>query len=201
MSYVIYPIKKDGIVIDHLPPHTASLVAAMLEFDKNRIDYELASHLESKKLPDGKSKITIRGLTSLDDLVADINLIALVAPNATISIIRNGKVDQKIKPAPSEKIPISILKCGNPNCISRSGDPESAGYVRAVKSKIEEFVKEGYSLAEAERLAKRAVVVPKEPIDWALKVVSLDPLRVICVYCEKVFDEEYVKRNLNPKPF
>jgi aspartate carbamoyltransferase regulatory subunit len=59
--------------------------------------------------------------------VQEVDRIALIAPNATINIIRNFNVSQKKK----VHIPIfveGVVQCVNPNCISNSNEPVTSKF-------------------------------------------------------------------------
>jgi aspartate carbamoyltransferase regulatory subunit len=51
-----------------------------------------------------------------------VNAIALIAPTATISIIRDFKVQEKRPVDLPERI-VGVLHCPNPNCISNREEP------------------------------------------------------------------------------
>ena len=51
-----------------------------------------------------------------------VNAIALIAPSATIAIIRDFKVREKRTVDLPDRV-VGVLKCPNPNCISNQGEP------------------------------------------------------------------------------
>ena len=53
---------------------------------------------------------------------AEVDKIALIAPNATINIIRNFGVASK-EPVKLPSVIKGIVKCDNPSCISNSREP------------------------------------------------------------------------------
>jgi len=57
----------------------------------------------------------------------EVDTIALIAPRATINIIRNFEVVEKFRVA-MPKIVVGVIKCGNPNCISNSNEPVSSRF-------------------------------------------------------------------------
>lgn len=105
---------KNGIVIDHLKPSIVWNVARILGVDKQKTGrISLGDNYESKKL--GKKsfiKIEERELTDYE-----INLIALVAPDAIISIIKDGKVESKRKSIIPDVLK-NIALCPNTSCIT-----------------------------------------------------------------------------------
>ena len=73
----------------------------------------VALNLKSKALgKKGIIKVGNRFLTQ-----DEVNKIAILAPHATVNIIKNYEVKEKINVALPEEIP-DIIKCSNPNCIT-----------------------------------------------------------------------------------
>lgn len=104
----------EGVVIDHLPQGAAFKVAQILDVEKGgKGRVTLGDGYESKKIG-RKSLIKIegRGLSEYE-----LNVIALVAPNASISFIKRGKVLDKRKADIPEKLE-NLVYCANPNCIT-----------------------------------------------------------------------------------
>ena len=106
---------KEGTVIDHIPSNATLKLADILDLKGIRgmisIAYNLTSNTMGKK---GLVKISGKTLTK-----EEVDKIALIAPNATVNIIKNYNVDNKIK----VKIPQiinKIIKCSNPNCITNN---------------------------------------------------------------------------------
>jgi aspartate carbamoyltransferase regulatory subunit len=54
----------------------------------------------------------------------EVDKIAILAPHATVSIIRNYKISEKIKVALPEKL-VDIISCSNPACITNKEDVET----------------------------------------------------------------------------
>lgn len=102
---------QEGIVIDHIPPGAVFDVVDILDLHDEQLT--LGKNFDSKKMEHkGIIKVGDKKLTN-----KEINRIALIAPNATISRIKNYKVVSKAK----VEIPkaIDYLECKNPNCITR----------------------------------------------------------------------------------
>ncbi len=100
----------NGIVIDHIPAGKAFLVMRLLKLDpKARV--VIAQNVDSKSLGT-KDLIKIEGtyLTS-----KEIDLIALVAPSATLNIIEDWRVKEKRRVQLPQVIE-GIFKCPNPLC-------------------------------------------------------------------------------------
>ena len=109
----ITPIKK-GTVIDHINSGQAPLVLKILGIEAGtKIIVSLVMNVQSQRL--GKKDIVMIEDRELN--TKETNKIALIAPNATINIIRDCQVVKKEKVHPPEIIE-EILKCQNPNCIS-----------------------------------------------------------------------------------
>jgi aspartate carbamoyltransferase regulatory subunit len=105
---------ENGTVIDHIPAGMGLKVLEILKIDRN---YEarvaLMMNVPSKKVG-RKDIVKIEGKT-LDD--RSVNKIALVAPNATLNIIKNSNVvEKKIVQLPKELR--GAFKCPNPDCIT-----------------------------------------------------------------------------------
>lgn len=105
---------ENGTVIDHIPAGIGLKVLEILKIDGNYgARVALMMNVPSKKI--GKKDIVkVEGKT-LDDKA--VNRIALIAPNATLNIIRNSEVvEKKIVQLPKELHGVS--KCPNPQCIT-----------------------------------------------------------------------------------
>jgi len=110
---------KNGTVIDHITGGHALDVIKILRIT-GRVDgvVTVAMNVPSKKLK-VKDMVKIEGR----ELKAEeVDKIALLAPHATINIVRNYKVVEKQR----VKLPNvirGIVKCANPACISNSSEP------------------------------------------------------------------------------
>ncbi len=110
---------KDGTVIDHITSGHALDVAKILGITgKKGSIVTIAMNVPSGKLG-RKDVVKIEGR----ELKAEeVDKIALIAPYATINIIRDYKVVEK-KRVQLPKIIKEIVKCDNPACISNSREP------------------------------------------------------------------------------
>lgn len=104
---------ENGTVIDHIPVDTVLMVLSILGLDKYEDEVLIGNNLNSKKY--GKKGI-IKARNKFFEQ-EDINKIALVAPNATLIVIRDYEVVEKKFVEIPKKIE-KILKCINPNCIT-----------------------------------------------------------------------------------
>lgn len=138
---------REGTVIDHIPAGRALDVLRILGISgKEGARVALVMNVESRKL--GRKdivKIENRFLKP-----EEVDVIALIAPTATINIIHDFQVVEKRRVSVPEEL-VGVLKCSNPLCISNS---------------------------------QREPVVPR------LRVVSRQPLRLKCAYCDEVYGEE-----------
>ena len=141
---------KNGTVIDHIPAGRALEVLKILKINKqDRI--ALVMNVESKKM--GKKDIIKIENKEVDEKEA--NLITLIAPTATINIIRDYEVVEKKKLKIPEVVK-GVLKCTNLTCITNN-DIEA----------VSEFVR-----------------------------ISERPLKMKCVYCDTVIDENDISKQI-----
>jgi len=107
---------RDGTVIDHITAGQALNVLKILKI-RGREGHGIAMviNVESKKL----GKKDILKVEGRELAQAEVDRIALVAPEATITTVKDYRVTKKIKVKLPEKIE-GILKCTNPNCISNA---------------------------------------------------------------------------------
>ena len=104
---------QEGMVIDHIPSKHTFKVAELLNLEQANATVIIASNLSSNKIP-SKGLIKVSGMTLENTLLQKI---ALIAPQASVSIIKNHQIVEK-KTLPSPSILSNILKCINPNCIT-----------------------------------------------------------------------------------
>jgi aspartate carbamoyltransferase regulatory subunit len=104
---------QNGTVIDHVPADTLFKVIQILRLDRIENQITFGTNLESKKLG-RKAIIKISGIFFED---ADINRIALVAPEAKLNIIKDYEVVEKRVVEVPDNI-TGIAKCMNPKCIT-----------------------------------------------------------------------------------
>jgi len=115
---------KDGTVIDHISGGYALDVVKILGITgREKRVMTIAINVPSKRFKvKDIVKIEGRALNS-----QEVNRIALVAPHASINIIRNYSVVEKLE----VKLPQVIegtVKCVNPACISNSEEPVSTRF-------------------------------------------------------------------------
>ena len=104
---------ENGTVIDHIPTHSVFQVIQMLNLNQCENQILFGTNLDSKKY--GK-----KGIIKVSGRFFDpdsVNKIALVAPTATLIVIKNYKVtEKKVVTIPDQVT--KFVKCVNPNCIT-----------------------------------------------------------------------------------
>jgi aspartate carbamoyltransferase regulatory subunit len=115
---------KDGTVIDHISGGYALEVVKILGITghEKRV-MTITINVPSKRLR-VKDIVKIEG-RALN--TQEVNRIALVAPHATINIIRDYKVVEKVE-VKLPKVIEAIIKCANPACISNSNEPATVRF-------------------------------------------------------------------------
>ena len=121
----ITPI-KNGTVIDHIGNGLALEVLRIIGV--NGLDKDstvsVALHVRSQKL--GWKDIV--KVENMELSPRKVNAIALIAPTATISIIRDFKVREKRPVDLPERI-AGILQCPNSNCITNQREPVESEFL------------------------------------------------------------------------
>ena len=114
-EFKIQPI-RNGTVIDHIDSGKALKVIKILGIDENvRSVVSVIMHVPSSK----KSYKDIVKVEDRELNPRELDKIALVAPNATINIIRDYEVIKKTKVHIPERVR-GIVRCANPNCITNA---------------------------------------------------------------------------------
>ena len=105
---------ENGTVIDHITANKAIYILKVLNLpDSETQNVTIAMNVSSGEI--GRKDILKIENRELD--YQELNQIALIAPKATINIIRNFEPVKKYKSVLTDKI-TSILKCTNPKCIT-----------------------------------------------------------------------------------
>ncbi|MCW3974643.1 MAG: aspartate carbamoyltransferase regulatory subunit [Candidatus Bathyarchaeota archaeon] len=118
---------KNGTVIDHINQGYSLDVLSILNITgKEKHVVSVAMNVPSKDI--GRKDIV--KIEDWELKPRDVDKIALIAPHATINIIRNYNVVDK-KKVNLPKILKGTIKCNNPSCISNSREPiESMFHVK-----------------------------------------------------------------------
>lgn len=106
---------REGTVIDHIPAGRALMVLRILGITGLE-GYRVAvvMNVDSRKLGS-------KDIVKIEDRYMkgeEVDKIALIAPTATINIVRGYKISEKRKVS-APRLLRGILKCTNPTCISR----------------------------------------------------------------------------------
>ena len=110
---------KEGTVIDHIDSGKALRVLSALGVTgKNGNLVTIAINVPSSKL----NKKDIVKIENKFLRANETDKIALLAPHATINLIRNYKVVEKRKVDLPDALE-DVFSCPNPTCISNSGEP------------------------------------------------------------------------------
>lgn len=115
---------KEGTVIDHVPSNVAFKVAEILNLEDTKNVVSIATNLKSKK-GGKKGIIKVGGKTLTKD---EVDKIAVIAPHATVNIIENYEVKEKIKVSVPDVFN-KIIRCSNPECITNNENVKTKFYV------------------------------------------------------------------------
>jgi aspartate carbamoyltransferase regulatory subunit len=114
---------KDGTVIDHINAGEALNVLTILGIAGTTTEcLSIATNVASRK----RGKKDILKIERRELRKEEVDRIALIAPHATINIIRDYEVVEK-KGVTIPPVIRGVVKCPNPGCISNANEPiESA---------------------------------------------------------------------------
>lgn len=101
---------ENGYVIDHIPAGKGMRVYEILNLGALSCQVAIITNAKSKK---NYSKDIIK-INDLIDL--DLDVIAYIAPDATVNIIKNSQRVEKRKLSMPEELR-NVIKCPNPRCI------------------------------------------------------------------------------------
>ncbi|MCL4311314.1 MAG: aspartate carbamoyltransferase regulatory subunit [Candidatus Thermoplasmatota archaeon] len=108
---------KEGTVIDHIAAGKALKVLAILGIDESN-SISIGIRVMSEKL-------TFKDVIKIENKFLEkieLDKIALIANEATISIIKNYEIIEKFNLDMPQTFK-GIVKCGNQNCITNAGEP------------------------------------------------------------------------------
>ena len=119
---IMLPPIRNGTVIDHITCGQALNVMRILNVNANNIDSSISIgiHVSSEEME-------WKDIGKIEDRELDaktVDKIALIAPDATISIIRDFYVAEKYKVRREDHV-VGLAKCSKPNCITNRGEPVS----------------------------------------------------------------------------
>lgn len=108
---------ENGTVLDHIPASELFRVIDILHLQDASQEMTIGMNLPSRTFG-RKALIKLADRCFRDE---ELNAIALIAPSATVNIIKDFEVVEKKKIAVPEKI-IGIAKCMNPMCVTNHQD-------------------------------------------------------------------------------
>ncbi|WP_374042131.1 aspartate carbamoyltransferase regulatory subunit [uncultured Eubacterium sp.] len=101
---------ENGYVIDHIPAGVGMKIYNNLNLD--RLDCQVAIITNAKS-----SKNRVKDIIKINSLIdLDFDVVAFLAPQATVNVIENSQRTEKKKLTLPLEIK-NIVKCTNPNCI------------------------------------------------------------------------------------
>lgn len=130
---IIDPI-KNGIVIDHIEAGKGKEIYDFLQLEDLSCPVALIKNVPSKK--NGKKDII-----KIDEIIdIDMDVLGYITPEATVSIIKDGKIESKRKIALPQVVK-KVIKCKNPRCITS----------------VEQGIEHEFKLVDAENKTYRCV--------------------------------------------
>ena len=145
----IQPI-KNGTVIDHITAGNAVKVLHILGIPKtSSYTVSVAMNVKSRLVKKDIVKVENRELDT-----QEVDKIALIAPTATINIIRDYEVVEKHRVKLPKEI-VGIVLCSNPTCVSNFNEPIESRFI--VKSEDPPCIKCYFCEREPEDIASRII--------------------------------------------
>jgi aspartate carbamoyltransferase regulatory subunit len=110
---------EDGTVIDHVPGGQALNVLAILGIDgTGGEEVSIGMNVPSGQLG-RKDVVKVEGRELSQE---EVDVLSLIAPRATINIIRDFAVAEKLRVERPDRV-TGVLSCPNANCISTEDEP------------------------------------------------------------------------------
>jgi len=124
---------KNGIVIDHICAGKGIVVLDILGLP----DTEHSSVVSAvMNVPSKQEKR--KDIIKIEDRILgpqELDIISLIAPDATINVIKGYEVVKKYKVHIPPEVK-GIIKCGNPNCITNQREPVEPRFVVVSKEPV-----------------------------------------------------------------
>jgi aspartate carbamoyltransferase regulatory subunit len=105
---------QQGTVIDHLPVGTAPVALSILGLPRDG-PVTVGMNVPSRRIG-RKDIIRVEGFELRK---AEIDRLALLGPQVTVSIVKDGKVFRKMLLEVPERL-VGVLRCQNPTCVTNS---------------------------------------------------------------------------------
>ena len=110
---------RDGTVIDHVTGGQALNVLAILGIDGSGGEtVSIGMNVPSGRL-ERKDVVKVEGRELSQ---SEVDVLALIAPEATINIIRDYEVAEKLRVERPDTV-VGVLECPNLDCITNQGEP------------------------------------------------------------------------------
>ena len=182
---------KNGIVIDHVEAGKGKEIYDFLELENLTCPVALIRNVPSKKTG-------IKDIIKIDEIIdIDMDVLGYIAPEATVSIIKDGKIESKRKIALPEVIKnVSSKKTGKKDIIKIDASIdlnfEVLGYI--APEVTVNVIKNGVTVEkvrpESPKLLKnvikcknpRCITSVEQGIDQCFKLTDSGVYR--CIYCE-----------------
>jgi aspartate carbamoyltransferase regulatory subunit len=116
---------KNGTVIDHITAGQALNVLRILGISGTTKAVVSAAMNVSSGVLGSKDIVKVEDRELEEE---EVDRISLIAPNATINIIRDFEVVEKYRVELPDRLE-GVLKCVNPNCISNTNEPVISKFV------------------------------------------------------------------------
>lgn len=115
---------RDGTVIDHVPGGQALKVLSILGIDGSGGEtVSVAMNVPSDELG-GKDIVKVEGRELSQ---AEVDVVSLIAPAATINIVREYDVVEKNRVIRPDRV-TGVLTCPNANCITAGSEPVESAF-------------------------------------------------------------------------
>jgi aspartate carbamoyltransferase regulatory subunit len=126
------PKIERGVVIDHIPQGLGLAVLHVLGGDHSEKNFvSIGLNYPSKKLG-RKDLVKIEDFEITEDV---LRRVALVAPGASVKIIKDFGVVGRVKMVPPD-IVLDLIQCKNPNCITNVESGVSTTFYRVSNGKM-----------------------------------------------------------------
>ncbi|MFO8074315.1 MAG: aspartate carbamoyltransferase [Polyangia bacterium] len=113
----IRPIRRNGVVIDHMAPYREDLLVKLLGVRERRDIYRAATVKSLRRPGSVKGMLMIEERELSDD---ELRTIAAVSPGCTVNFIREAKVTRKLRTyLPGRICNVEGMVCTNKGCITR----------------------------------------------------------------------------------
>lgn len=109
---------RNGTVIDHIRQNRALNILSMLNLPDDETSIMVAINVESPDM-EHKDIIKIEGRELSQE---EVDKLVLLAPKATLNIIRDYKIVRKSQLQLNDEI-TDVVECSNPNCITNTNEP------------------------------------------------------------------------------